>query len=131
MSAEHSSEGAELAIRALRMRSNAAIASREVGPIVAILSADVKIVASNGSVIDGAEAMARAVQQSFADPDFVKYHREPVTVDVGGSTAAETGIWEGRWRRKVIRGSYMARWHYSTSWNITAELYVPLDWGDE
>src|SRR5689334_6824270 len=117
----------EIAIRQLRDRSNAAIAGHDVGPAVAILHDRAKIIASDGSLFDGASAMARAFAAAFADPDFVAYVRSPVSIAVNGSTAAETGNWTGQWRQREVRGTYLARWsREGAGWRIVAELFVPL-----
>ena len=117
----------ETAIRQLRDQSNAAIARHEVGPAVAILHDRARIIASDGSLFDGAAAMARAFAASFADPDFVAYVRRPASIAVNGSTAAETGNWIGQWKRREVRGTYLARWsREGAGWRIVAELFVPL-----
>jgi hypothetical protein len=116
-----------IAIGALRARSNEAIARHEIGPALAILRDDVRIIASNGQLIDGAAAMARAFEQTFADPEFVTFVRRPASIDVNGTIAAEAGTWEGLWKTHVTRGKYLARWqHGPAGWRVTAEFYIPL-----
>src|SRR5689334_16802096 len=117
----------EITIRQLRDQSNAAIARHDVGPALAIHHEHARIIGSDGSLLDGAAAMARAFAASFADPDFVAYVRSPLSIAVNGSTAAETGNWIGQWRHREVRGAYMARWsRESDGWRIVAELFVPL-----
>ncbi len=117
----------EIAIRGLRAQSNAAIARHEVGPARAILHADARIIGSNGDLFDGAAAMARAFEERFADPAFVTYIREPLSIEVDGTTAAETGKWTGRWKHGEVFGTYLARWRReSAGWCIVAELFIPL-----
>jgi ketosteroid isomerase-like protein len=117
----------EIAIRQLRDQSNAAIARHDVGPAVAIHHDHARIIGSDGSLLDGAAAIARAFAASFADPDFVTYERCPLSIAVNGSTAAETGNWTGQWRRREVRGTYLARWsREGAGWRIVAELFVPL-----
>src|SRR6478736_358166 len=77
----------DIAIRRLREQSNAAIARHDVGPARAILHDDARIIGSNGDLFDGAAEMARAFEERFADPDFVTYIREPISIDVDGATA--------------------------------------------
>jgi ketosteroid isomerase-like protein len=117
----------EITIRQLRDQSNAAIARHDVGPAVAIHHDHARIIGSDGSLLDGAAAIARAFAASFADPDFVTYERCPLSIAVNGSTAAETGNWTGQWRRREVRGTYLARWsREGAGWRIVAELFVPL-----
>ncbi|WP_050418936.1 YybH family protein [Bradyrhizobium tropiciagri] len=118
----------EAAIRALRHASNTAIAARKADRAAAFLSQDAKIVGSDGALIDGMSAMQRAFEKSFADPDFLTYHRTPQSVTVAGSTAAESGQWHGRWKERTVGGAYLARWRrHVDGWQIVAELYIPLD----
>jgi ketosteroid isomerase-like protein len=117
----------EAAIAALRSQSNDAIARHDVGPALAILRDDVRIIASGGQLIDGVAAMAQAFEQTFADPKFVTFVRRPAAIDGNGTTAAEAGTWEGRWKSHVIRGKYLARWpHDAAGWRVAAEFYIPL-----
>ena len=117
----------EITIRHLRDQSNAAIARHDVGSVVAVHHDHARIIGSDGSLLDGAAAIARAFAASFADPDFVTYERCPLSIAVNGSTAAETGNWTGQWRRREVRGTYMARWSREPAgWRIVAELFVPL-----
>lgn len=117
----------EAAIRRLREQSNAAIARHDAGPARAILHDDARIIGSNGDLFDGAAAMARAFEERFADPDFVTYVRSPVSIEMDGVTAAETGRWIGRWKHGEISGSYLARWRREPAgWRIVAELFIPL-----
>ncbi len=117
----------EIAIRRLRAQSNAAIARHDVGAARAILLEDARFIVSSGDLLDGAEAMARAFEERFADPDFMTFIREPVSIDVDGATAAEAGTWIGRWKHSEIRGTYLARWRREPAgWLIVAELFIPL-----
>jgi ketosteroid isomerase-like protein len=128
MSNDISVEDEIVAIRALRFQSNHAIARHDVGPALAILRNDVRIIASGGQLFDGATSMGHAFEQTFADPKFVTFVRRPESIDVNGTTAAEAGTWEGRWRSHVVRGKYLARWNRDpVGWRVASELYVPLD----
>ena len=100
----------EVTIKRLREQSNAAIARHDVGPARAILHDDARIIGSNGDLFDGAAAMARAFEERFADPDFVTYIRNPISIELDGETAAEAGAWVGRWKHGEVRGTYLARW---------------------
>ena len=117
----------EISIRNLREQSNAAIARHDVEGARAVLHDDARIIASNGDLFDGAAAMARAFEARFADPDFVKFVREPALIDVDDTTAAEAGHWIGRWRHEEVLGRYLARWRREPAgWRIVAELFIPL-----
>ena len=121
----------EVTIKRLREQSNAAIARHDVGPARAILHDDARIIGSNGDLFDGAAAMARAFEERFADPDFVTYIRNPISIELDGETAAEAGAWVGRWKHGEVRGTYLARWRReSAGWRVVAELFIPLGrWG--
>jgi len=122
-----SAEEAAIAIGALRCQSNDAIARHEVGPALAVLRDDVRIIASDGQLIDGVGSMAQAFEQTFADPKFVTFVRRPASIDVNGATAAEAGTWQGLWKSHVTRGKYLARWqHDPVGWRVAAEFYIPL-----
>ena len=117
----------EVTIKRLREQSNAAIARHDVGPARAILHDDARIIGSNGDLFDGAAAMARAFEERFADPDFVTYVRNPISIELDGETAAEAGAWVGRWKHGEVRGTYLARWRReSAGWRVVAELFIPL-----
>jgi ketosteroid isomerase-like protein len=117
----------EITIRRLREQSNAALARHEIEGARAILHEDARIIGSNGDFFDGAAAMARAFEERFADPDFVTYVRDPVSIDVDGATAAEAGRWTGRWKHGEVLGKYLARWRREPDgWRIVAELFIPL-----
>lgn len=127
MSTRDAHNTAQIQIRELRSRSNAAIAAHDAGSAVAIMRDDVKIIASDGNFIDGASAMARVFDRIFSDPQFVTYIREPLSIEVGDGTAAEIGRWDGRWRTRIVQGTYMVRWQYAGGgWRIASEFYVPL-----
>lgn len=117
----------EITIRQLREQSNAAIARHDVGPARAILHDNARIIGSNGDFFNGADAMARAFAERFADPNFVTYIRAPDSIDVDGTTAAEAGTWIGRWKDREVQGTYLARWNREPAgWRIVAELFIPL-----
>ncbi|MCW5700965.1 MAG: nuclear transport factor 2 family protein [Bradyrhizobium sp.] len=127
MPTQAASDDAEATIRELRSRSNAAIARHDVAAAVAIMRDDVRIIASSGELFDGAAAMAKAFDRSFSDPAFVTYVRGPQSIEVSDAAAVEIGRWEGRWKTRLVRGAYMARWqHEQIGWRIAAELFVPL-----
>jgi hypothetical protein len=120
-------EDATMTIRTLRSQSNEAIARPDVGPALAILRDDVRIIASGGQLFDGVASMCQAFEQTFADPKFIAMVRCPESIDLNSTTAAEAGTWEGRWEAHVVRGKYLARWQrHPIGWRVAAELYIPL-----
>ena len=127
MAKDISAEEAAIAIAALRSQSNDAIARHDVGPALAILRDDVRIIGSDGRLIDGVAAMAQAFEQTFADPKFITFVRRPAAIDINGATAAEAGTWQGLWKSHVIQGKYLARWqHDPAGWRVATEFYIPL-----
>jgi ketosteroid isomerase-like protein len=127
MAKDISAEEAAIAIEALRSQSNDAIARHDVGPALAILRDDVRVIGSDGRLIDGIAAMAQAFERTFADPQFITFVRRPATIDVNATTAAEAGTWEGLWKSHVIGGKYLARWQRDAAgWRVAAEFYIPL-----
>lgn len=122
----HSDESAAT-IRELRSLSNAAIASREIQDILAIMHEDIKVITSYGKFHDGVGDAGQAFAKAFANPDFVTYVRQPLSIDVQDLEAAEAGNWSGEWKKEKIGGTYLARWSRgSKGWLIIAELFVPL-----
>jgi ketosteroid isomerase-like protein len=116
-----------IAIGAMRSQSNDAIARHDVGPALAILRDDVRVIGSDGQLIDGVAAMAQAFERTFADPKFVTFVRRPAVIDINDATAAEAGTWQGLWKSHVISGKYLARWqHDPAGWRVAAEFYIPL-----
>ena len=120
-------------IRALRARSNDAIARHDLVALRDTWVADVQITAGLGSVANGTAEVEARIAAAFADPTFDRWVRATETVEVAtdGSRAAELGSWEGRWRRAdgtlVRRGRYLAHWvKLPDGWRIRAELFVAL-----
>jgi len=117
----------ESEIRRLRRQSNAAIARHDADGAVEMMCEDVKIIASNGAIIDGAAAMAEVFREIFTDIEFVTFVREPEKIQLGDAVAAEEGMWTGKWNHRVVRGVYLARWHYDDNrWRIAGEFFVPF-----
>ena len=122
---------AETDIRARRVESNAAIASRDVAAVVAILTPDVTVAVAGGPVLRGREASRQAFAEQMADPAFRGYVRTPASVEVGadGVTAIERGEWVGSWQGRLRveqqRGRYTADWrNLAGVWSIASEIFV-------
>lgn len=119
-------------IRALRARSNEAIASRDVERIVSFMSEAVEVRVAGGQLLRGPRASAKAFAEQFADPAFRGYVRTPQHVTVeevnrdatapAESLAAirvlERGEWVGRWR--IPSGLHEQRGHYTAEWRLGA-----------
>jgi hypothetical protein len=58
------------------------------------------VIAGDGALITGADAVIAAFEAQFRDPAFVTYERTPerVEIDDAGDRAAESGRWVGTWR---------------------------------
>jgi ketosteroid isomerase-like protein len=114
-------------IRSLRSKSNAAIARHDARQAASFLVDDAQIIGSNGRLLTGAVAMQAAFESAFTDADFLTYCREPLAITVSDQAAAEVGRWQGRWKHRIVSGTYLTRWNrVMIGWRIAAELYVPL-----
>ena len=119
-------EGRE--IEALRAGSNAAIARHDAAAAVSLFLPDGLVIGSGGGLIRGGDGMRAAFGQSFRDPNFITYVREPEKVTVAGDTAAEEGHWRGVWKDRAIGGRFLARWKRTADgWRIQSEMYIPLE----
>lgn len=121
---------AEAAIRAKRKLTNRLIAAHDAARLRAHMTDDMLLIAGDGEPIWGAEAVATAFAQQFADPAFVAYVRTTEGIEIAddGHRAAETGRWVGRWKdRAEISGVYMASWRERLGqWQLERELYTTL-----
>lgn len=124
----------EAAVRALRHAFNEAIAARQFELFGEFLMTDAETIGSNGTVLHGVEAYAAAIRARADNPDFVTYLRTPEQVTVGATDglAAESGAWQGTWRRDgdetLVTGRYLAQWRRTDAgWRIHAELYVGME----
>jgi ketosteroid isomerase-like protein len=119
-------------IRALRERSNAAIAAHDTAGIGAILAPNVIIMTSASAIQQGREASLRGFAEQFRTRDSVSYRRTPDRVDVfdDWGMASESGRWVGGWRDAdgavSLGGSYFAKWRWRDGrWLVESETYVP------
>jgi hypothetical protein len=119
----------EDAIRARRRLTNKLIAAHEALRLKPFFAPDIRLIAGDGALILGADAVVEAFAGQFADPDFVTYVRatEAVEVDAQGLRAAERGRWTADWKGSEMAGSYLAVWRKSLGqWILESELYVTL-----
>jgi len=113
------------AVRARRRLTNKLIAARAAARLRPFFVADARLIAGDGGLILGADAIVEAFATQFREPGFVTYVRTPdsVEVDAAGDRAAETGHWTGA----GVSGVYMAAWRRVTGqWMIESELFVTL-----
>ncbi len=123
---------AENAIRARRRLTNKLIAAHEAARLRPFLDPQVKVIAGDGALITGVEAVVSAFEAQFKDPAFIAYVRTPemVELDQAGLRAAESGHWVGSWRSARMAGAYMATWRKVTGqWVIESEMFVTLEDG--
>lgn len=124
---------AETAIRARRKLTNKLIAAHEAARLGPFLAADVKVIAGDGTLITGADAVIAAFAAQFREAGFVTYLRttEAVALDQDGARAAEHGRWVATWRGPAgetrLAGPYLAAWRRVTGqWILESELFVTL-----
>jgi ketosteroid isomerase-like protein len=120
----------DVAVRAKRKLTNRLIAAHEAARLRPHVTDDMLLIAGDGELIQGADAVVAAFAAQFADPTFVTYVRTTETVEVAadGRRAAETGRWVGTWKGGVeMSGAYLAAWRESRGqWLLERELYVTL-----
>jgi ketosteroid isomerase-like protein len=120
----------DVAIRAKRKLTNRLIAAHDAQRLRPHLTDDMLLIAGDGDLIQGAEAVVAAFAGQFADQAFVTYVRTTETIEIAadGGRAAETGRWVGSWAGGVeISGVYMAAWRESRGqWRLERELYITL-----
>lgn len=117
------------AIAARRRLTNKIIAAHEAARLKPFLAPDVRLIAGDGALILGADAVIEAFAAQFADPDFVTYVRTPerIEIDTAGLRAAEHGRWVADWKGADMAGTYLAVWRKALGqWIIESELYVTL-----
>lgn len=123
----------DAAIRALRARSNAAIAAHRADDVRALLSEDYTALPGSSGRPLTADQTGQRLAAAFADPTFVTYVRTPrrIAVAASGKRAAETGTWLGLWRKPDgemrLTGVYQATWvPRGGSWRLLNESFVSL-----
>ena len=116
------------AIQARRRLTNRLIAGREAARLGPVFLPTAVVIAGDGSVITGREAILSAFAGQFADPGFGGYLRTPerIEVDAGGDRAAEHGRWTASWKDAPPQsGPYLAVWRKVTGqWMIESETFV-------
>ena len=120
------------AIRAIRERSNDAIARHDTAGIGAVLAPEVVVLTSTSVMVIGRDANVKLFADQFAARPDVVYRRAPVEIRIEPvwRMASERGNWVGRWTGAdgpvTISGSYFAKWRrVEGDWLIESETYVP------
>ena len=118
----------------VRERSNTALREQDADALVATMMPDYHVVTSTNQRLSGHDAQRkfmRYIKEHFPD---ALYQRTTDTIEIAGSgsTAAETGRWQGSWTESgtsvLASGSYFARWQKQDGlWLIQAEVFVRLD----
>lgn len=123
------------AIKALRLGYNAAMAARDMAPMMSLFDPDYHMIrGASGVAVAGAESIGAALKDDAAkDPGFVGYERitTQVQIGTGGQRAAEQGRWVGRWTepdgKMELTGVYLAMWvKTSGRWTVKSEAFVAL-----
>jgi len=126
------SSGDEQTIRAVRARSNAAIAAHDAAAMARAWTEDITIVSSTSAQSTGRDANRQRMAKQFADHRDTTYVRTPKTIEIYApwNVASERGEWTGGWTEPdgkfEIGGTYQAQWRkIDGEWRIRAELFVP------
>ena len=122
----------EALIRAARIRSNRAIAQRDLNTFADSLDKDFVAVVGDGSFVPSRDVYVSLFKQDFTDPaKAIRYERITDTVQISTAhpTAAEQGHWIGfaADNATAYTGTYMAMWRRGPSgWKIRSEQFVTL-----
>ncbi len=102
---------AESDIRARRLLTNELIAAHAADRLKPFFDANATVIAGDGRVITGRDAVLAAFEAQFGDPEFIAYVRstETVTTDRRGQRAGETGTWVGSWQGKGTPRGFQRR----------------------
>ena len=122
----------EQAIRAVRAKSNAAIAAHDAAAMARAWTDDFVSVSSTSAHTSGRPLNQNRMAKQFADHPDTIYVRTPKTIEVYApwNVASERGEWTGGWTEPdgtfEIGGTYQAQWRkIDGEWLIRSELFVP------
>jgi hypothetical protein len=123
----------ENAIRQQRRRTNKLIADHEAERLRPFFDAEVTVIAGDGSVIAGIDALIDRFAAFFSDPTFITFDRktETVVIDKKMIRASERGDWVASWHgpsgTMTSGGQYQAVWKKAQNqWVLESELYIAL-----
>jgi ketosteroid isomerase-like protein len=124
----------EAEIRALRERSNHAIATHNISEFSDSLDSDFVMVRGSGAFVASRQEYVALFEQDFANAKAVTYRRTPDKIEI--STAAPLAAEHGRWvginpdGTVGYGGTYLAMWRRTDhGWKIRSELFVVLSCG--
>jgi len=124
---------AEDRIRALRARSNEALARHDVEAVVSLFDSEYQVTAGNGTLHHERASDPERWAALFARADDLVYFRTPGSIEVSstGRRAAEIGVWSGSWTTvdgmRNLGGRYAAHWILADgAWKLRSELFVTL-----
>jgi ketosteroid isomerase-like protein len=120
-------------IRAIRQKSNDAIARQDTIALAETWTSDYHIISSRNFEISGMENNRHSFAKEFSGKKELLYVRTATKVEVFDhwKMASEQGTWRGQWRESdgwvQLTGTYLAKWHkVNDHWKIRAEIFVPL-----
>jgi hypothetical protein len=123
----------ENAIRQQRRRTNKLIADHEPERLRPFFDPKVTVIAGDGSVVLGIEALIQRFNEFFKDPTFIAFERktETVILDKNGARASERGDWVASWNGPsgimTGGGQYQAVWRkFQNQWVLESEHFVAL-----
>ena len=123
-------------IRAVRERSNRALAIRDIKAFGESLDPDFVMIRGNGVLVSSRQGYIDVIGGDFKDPKAVRYERIPDKIEISSAAplAAEHGHWIGTRPdgKRAYGGTYLAMWRRTESgWKIRSELFVVLSCDDE
>lgn len=130
------SSTAEAEIRAIRLRSNQALATHNIDAFADSLAPNFVMVRGNGALVPSRREYIELFARDFADKQATRYERVADKIEASATLplAAEHGHWIGTRPdgTKVYGGTYLAMWkHAPSGWKIRSELFVTLWCGDK
>jgi ketosteroid isomerase-like protein len=122
-------------IRAIRVRSNNALAEHNIEAFVESLSPDFVMVRGNGTLVSSRKEYIELLATDFKNAKAVRYERitDKVEVSSAAPLAAEHGHWIAILPNggHAYGGTYLAMWRRNgTRWEIRSELFVWLSCDD-
>jgi ketosteroid isomerase-like protein len=131
LSAPASTGPEEEAIKAARLKQNAAIVANNINEIASYWTDDVTICRGLGIQLAGKAAYRKLFEDDTTSAQRVVYQREPKIIEVSQHwpLAFESGIWTGSEKGdEIIGGRYSAQWvKRDGHWLIRSEVFVALN----
>lgn len=123
-------------IRAARLKSNQALAMRDIKAFGESLAPDFVMIRGNGVFTPSRQAYIDRFGDDFKNPNAVRFDRIPDKIELSSAAplAAEHGHWTGTRAngKRAYGGTYLAMWRrMEGGWKIRSELFVVLTCDDE